>query len=70
MVSTNCVSCIKTKYNCDTNLAHLNDIEIKPIIFNFFFLPEMDSSFSIIDIFEDGVVREDAKGTEPEIEEE
>lgn len=38
--------------------------------YHFKFLPEMDSSFSIIDILEDEVVREDAKGTEPETEEE
>lgn len=36
----------------------------------FIMLPEIDSSFSIMDILEDGVAREDAKGTEPETEEE
>lgn len=35
-----------------------------------FIVPESDSSFSIIDIEEVGVIREDAKGTEPETEEE
>lgn len=33
-------------------------------------LPDKDSSFSIMDILEDRVVREDDKGIEPETEEE
>lgn len=37
---------------------------------SFQFLPEMDSSFSIMDILEVGVIREDAEDTKPETEEE
>lgn len=37
---------------------------------SFQFLPEMDSSLSIMDILEVGVIKEDAKDTKPETEEE
>lgn len=55
-----------TIYGRKTVYFMLKDIENVTLLV----LPDKDSSFSIMNILEDRVVREDDKGIEPETEEE